>query len=292
MNTDAPVDLRSDTLTHPTDRMRQAMHAAEVGDDTFGDDPTVKRLEAMAAERLGKEAALYVPSGSMGNSTALITYLEIGARSGGSRPALAVHETHAHMFSSDRDRFARALFEVESAAVDTEWGVLTPEHVQQAIAAHPGAEPLLLCIENTHNYTGGGAVTPDEVNAVAGAAHAAGMRVHCDGARLFNAAIAQGVPAAELVARKVLDMNPNSGNLGLNTNPVRLRGTGTFGLSGEPAVFLDGVRIGTFGPAMEVLSQIPARDVRNIRVLRGPASGFLQGSADGSIHIGTRSGPG
>lgn len=199
MNTDAPVDLRSDTLTHPTDRMRQAMHAAEVGDDTFGDDPTVKRLEAMAAERLGKEAALYVPSGSMGNSTALITYLEIGARSGGSRPALAVHETHAHMFSSDRDRFARALFEVESAAVDTEWGVLTPEHVQQAIAAHPGAEPLLLCIENTHNYTGGGAVTPDEVNAVAGAAHAAGMRVHCDGARLFNAAIAQGVPAAELV---------------------------------------------------------------------------------------------
>lgn len=98
--------------------------------------------------------------------------------------------------------------------------------------------------------------------------------------------------AAELVARKVLDMNPNSGNLGLNTNPVRLRGTGTFGLSGEPAVFLDGVRIGTFGPAMEVLSQIPARDVRNIRVLRGAASAFLQGSADGSIHIETRSGPG
>ena len=98
--------------------------------------------------------------------------------------------------------------------------------------------------------------------------------------------------AAELVARKVLDMNPNTGNLGLNTNPVRLRGTGTLGLSGEPAVFLDGVRIGTFGPAMEVLSQIPARDVRNIRVLRGAASAFLQGSADGSIHIETRSGPG
>ncbi|MDD9985212.1 MAG: beta-eliminating lyase-related protein [Spirochaetaceae bacterium] len=199
MNDDATVDLRSDTLTHPTERMRQAIHAAEVGDDTFGDDPTVKRLEAMAAERLGKEAAVYVPSGSMGNSTALITYLEIGSRSGAGRPALAVHETHAHMFSSDRDRFARALFGVESAAVETEWGVLTPDHVQQAVAAHPGAEPLLLCIENTHNYTGGGAVTPAEVNAVAGAAHAAGMRVHCDGARLFNAAVAQGLPAAELV---------------------------------------------------------------------------------------------
>ena len=198
-NADATVDLRSDTLTHPTERMRQAMHAAEVGDDTFGDDPTVQRLEAMAAERLGKEAAVYVPSGSMGNSTALITYLEIGARSGGGRPALAVHETHAHMFSSDRDRFARALFPVESASVDTEWGVLTPDHLQQAIAAHPGAEPRLLCIENTHNYTGGGAVTPAQVNAVTGAAHAAGMRVHCDGARLFNAAVAQGLTAAELV---------------------------------------------------------------------------------------------
>ena len=98
--------------------------------------------------------------------------------------------------------------------------------------------------------------------------------------------------AAELVARQVLDMNPNTGNLGLNANPVRLRGTGTIGLSGEPQVFLDGVRIGGFGPAMEVLSQIPARDVRNIRVLRGPASAFLQGSADGSIHIETRSGSG
>ncbi len=102
--------------------------------------------------------------------------------------------------------------------------------------------------------------------------------------------VSEARTAAELVARRVLDMNPNSGNLGLNTNPVRLRGTGTFGLSGEPAVFLDGVRIGTFGPAMEVLSQIPASEVRNIRVLRGPASAFLQGSADGSIHIETRSG--
>lgn len=102
--------------------------------------------------------------------------------------------------------------------------------------------------------------------------------------------VSEARTAAELVARRVLDMNPNSGNLGLNTNPVRLRGTGTFGLRGEPAVFLDGVRIGTFGPAMEILSQIPASEVRNIRVLRGPASAFLQGSADGSIHIETRSG--
>ena len=199
MNADAPMDLRSDTLTHPTERMRQAMHAAEVGDDCFGEDPTVKRLEAMAAERLGKEAAVYVPSGSMANSTALITHLEIGSRSGDGRPPLVVHESHAHMFSGDRERLAAALFAFEPVVVDTEWGVLTPEHLQQAIAAHPGAAPLLLCIENTHNYTGGGAVTPAQVNAVADAAHAAGMRVHCDGARLFNAAVAQRLPAAELV---------------------------------------------------------------------------------------------
>ncbi len=102
----------------------------------------------------------------------------------------------------------------------------------------------------------------------------------------------QARTAAELVAREILDMNPNTGNLGLNTNPVRLRGTRTFGSGGEPAVFLDGVRIGTFGPAMEVLSQIPAGDVRNIRVRRGPASTLLDGSADGSIHIETRSGSG
>ncbi len=200
MNGDAPIDLRSDTVTHPTERMRQAMSAAEVGDDCFAEDPTVKRLEATAAERLGMDAAVFVPSGSMANSAALITHLETGS-SDGDRPALVVHEAHAHLFAGDRDRLARALFDVEPAAVDTEWGVITPEHLRQAIAAHPGAAPRLLCIENTHNYTGGGAVTPAQVNAAAAAAHAAGMRVHCDGARLFNAAVALGLPAAELVAQ-------------------------------------------------------------------------------------------
>ena len=196
------LDLRSDTVTRPTERMRQAMHAAEVGDDCFAEDPTVNRLEAMAAERLGKEAAVYVPSGTMANSTALITHLQLGSDAAGNgAPALAVHESHAHMFSSDRDRLARALFPLETEAVDTEWGVITPDHLQAAIAAHPGAAPTLACIENTHNYTGGGALTPAQVNALADAAHAAGMRVHCDGARLFNAAVALRLPAADLVAQ-------------------------------------------------------------------------------------------
>ena len=194
------LDLRSDTVTRPTERMRQAMHAAEVGDDCFAEDPTVNRMEAMAAERLGKEAAVYVPSGTMANSTALITHLQLGSGSSGNgAPALAVHEAHAHMFSSDRDRLARALFPLETEAVATEWGVITPDHLQAATAAHPDAAPTLLCIENTHNYTGGGAVTPAQVHAGAAAAHAAGMHVHCDGARLFNAAVAQGLPAADLV---------------------------------------------------------------------------------------------
>ena len=200
MNGRAPIDLRSDTVTHPTERMRQAMRAAEVGDDCFGEDPTVERLEAAAAERLGMDAAVFVPSGSMANSAALIAHLQTGG-SGAGRPALVVHETNAHMFASGRDRLARALFDVEPAAVDTEWGVITPEHLRQAIAARPGAEPRLLCMENTHNYTGGGALTPAQVNAAAAAAHAAGMRVHCDGARLFNAAVALGLPAADLVAQ-------------------------------------------------------------------------------------------
>ena len=200
MNGGAPIDLRSDTVTHPTERMRQAMSAAEVGDDCFAEDPTVTRLEAAAAERLGMEAAVFVPSGSMANGAALITHLQTGGNGGG-RPALVVHEANAHMFASDRDRLARALYDVAPAAVETEWGIITPEHVRQAIAAHPGAEPRLLCLENTHNYTGGGAVTPAQVNAAAAAARAAGMRVHCDGARLFNAAVALGLPAAELVAQ-------------------------------------------------------------------------------------------
>lgn len=194
------LDLRSDTLTLPTKQMRQAMYTAEVGDDVFAEDPTVIRLEAMAAERLGKEAAMYVPSGTMANSTALITCLQLGSsETAAGTPALAVHEANAHMFSSDRDRLACALFPLETEAVETEWGVITPHHLQAAISSHRDADPRLLCIENTHNYTGGGALTPAQIGEVAAAAHAAGMHVHCDGARLFNAAIAQQLPADELV---------------------------------------------------------------------------------------------
>ncbi len=189
-----PIDLRSDTVTRPTEQMRQAMQAAEVGDDNFGEDPTVTQLETIAAARLGKEAALFVPSGTMANSTALIAHLE-GAPDG----SLVVHESRAHMFSAGRDRFARAMFDVECATVDTEWGVISPADLGAAIDSHPQARPHLLCIENTHNYRCGGAWTAAQVADLSAAARAAGMRVHCDGARIFNAAVAQSVPAADLV---------------------------------------------------------------------------------------------
>ena len=116
--TEAAIDLRSDTVTRPTERMRRAMLEAEVGDDCFGEDPTVARLEAMAAERMGKEAATYVPSGTMANSTALMTHVADGEGT-----SLVIHEARAHMFSADRDRLARALFDMEAVPTDTDWGL-------------------------------------------------------------------------------------------------------------------------------------------------------------------------
>ena len=194
MNAMGVIDMRSDTVTRPTARMRQAMFEAEVGDDCFAEDPTVTRFEAMAAERLGKEAAIYLPSGTMANSTALTAHLE-----GTAGPALVIHEERAHMFSADRDRFARALFEIRTAAIDTEWGGITAEQVRAAVEAYSDTIPRLLCIENSHNHRSGSALTPCQVRTVCAEARAAGMRVHCDGARIFNAAVAQSIPAADLV---------------------------------------------------------------------------------------------
>ncbi len=200
MTEDKVIDLRSDTLTHPTEQMRRAMQAAEVGDDCHSEDPTVNRLEAIAAERLSMESALYLPSGTMANSTALITHLQLtNGKPNDETPGLVVHEVHAHMFSADRDRIAKALFPIKSASILTEWGVITPTQLQATLSFHPNSHPRLLCLENTHNYTGGGALTPRQMSNVATTAHSAGMHVHCDGARLFNAAIAQQLPVSDLV---------------------------------------------------------------------------------------------
>ncbi len=186
-----PVDLRSDTFTHPTAAMRQAMFEAEVGDDVFMEDPTVRRLERMAAEAMGKEAALFVASGTMGNLVAVLTQTQRGDR------VVVGDEAHIYYYEGDGERRLAGV-ELVPIANDAQ-GRLDPALVQEALEA-AGPPATLVCLENTHNRCGGGVLTAAETAAVADVAHSHGARVHLDGARIFNAAVALGVPAAELVA--------------------------------------------------------------------------------------------
>jgi threonine aldolase len=185
------VDLRSDTFTHPTPTMRRAMFEAEVGDDVFMEDPTVRRLERMAAEAVGKEAALFVASGTMGNLVAVLNQTQRGDR------VVVGSEAHIYYYEGDGQR---RLAGVELVPVpNDEQGGLDPALVREALEA-PGPPATLVCLENTHNRCGGGVLTAAETAAVADVAHSHGARVHLDGARIFNAAVALGVPAAELAA--------------------------------------------------------------------------------------------
>lgn len=187
-----PVDLRSDTVTHPTPAMRRAMAEAEVGDDVMGEDPTVRRLQDLAARKLGKEAALLVPSGTMGNIAALLVHTR--------RQGEFVVEREAHMFLSEAGA-AAALAGVQAWPLEGKAGVLAPEQVRAAIRGDDPHHPrtTLVCLENTHNRHGGAPLTRDATRAVAEVAHAQGIPLHVDGARIFNAAAALGVPAADLV---------------------------------------------------------------------------------------------
>lgn len=186
-----PVDLRSDTFTHPTAAMRQAMFEAEVGDDVFMEDPTVRRLEGMAAEAMGKEAALFVASGTMGNLVAVLTQTQRGDR------VVVGDEAHIYYYEGDGERRLAGV-ELVPLPNDAQGG-LDPALVQEALEAS-GPPATLVCLENTHNRCGGGVLTAAETAAVADVAHSHGARVHLDGARIFNAAVALGVPAAELTA--------------------------------------------------------------------------------------------
>ena len=186
------VDLRSDTMTRPTPEMREAMARAEVGDDVWGEDPTVKRLEAMAAERLGKDAALYVSSGTMGNLLSVLAHTQSGQE--------VVLDLDSHIFNSEVGG-AAVIGGVQMLPLKTARGFLTPAQVQEAIRpANIHIAPTgLVCLENTHNRHGGTCCTPEEIAAVAAVAHAAGVPVHLDGARLFNAAVALKRDAREIV---------------------------------------------------------------------------------------------
>jgi len=187
------ADLRSDTFTVPDEPMRAAMARAEVGDDVWGEDPTIHRLEETIAGRLGKQAAMYVPSGTMSNLCAVAAQTSPGDE--------VIGDAEAHV----------AVYEVAGSAVvagvqlrllDCPEGVPSADAVSAAVRPPNVHHPVsrLLALENTHNRRGGLAVRAEAVAGAAAAAHASGLRVHCDGARLFNAAVALDATAVELVA--------------------------------------------------------------------------------------------
>ncbi len=187
-----PIDLRSDTVTRPTAPMRKAMAEAEVGDDVYGEDPTVNRLEARAAEILGMEAALFVPSGTMGNAIAIRILTRRGDE--------VLVERRSHVVRYELSGMS-VLSGVMPRMADAPGGHLTPEHVRAATAprAYYKSDVSLVVLENTHNLGGGTVQRVDEVQAVVAAARECGFRVHVDGARIWNAAVALGVPPKALV---------------------------------------------------------------------------------------------
>ena len=186
------VDLRSDTVTQPTPEMRRAMAAAEVGDDVFGDDPTLNRLERTAADLLGKEAAVFVASGTMGNLVSILAHAQRGDE--------VILGNRSHIFRNEAGG-ASALGGVSYYTVPNDSrGMLDPDDVLTAIRSADVHEPntAVVALENTHNLCGGAVLTPEQTKTVADAAHGRDIPVHLDGARVFNAAVALEAPVAEL----------------------------------------------------------------------------------------------
>ena len=185
------IDLRSDTTTRPTQGMRDAMARAEVGDDMMGDDPTTRALEEAAAARVGKEAGLFVPSGTMGNLVALLTHCV-------ARGDEAIAGSESHICNHEgMGSSALGGIPVRVAQNDMR-GYMQPADIKAL--ARPWPRTVLACIENTHNRCGGAALTATEMRDMTRAAHEAGLQVHVDGARIFNAAAALETDPATLVA--------------------------------------------------------------------------------------------
>ncbi len=183
------IDLRSDTVTQPTDAMRKAMARAEVGDDVYGEDPTVNRLQDMAAALLGKRAALFVPSGTMGNQLAIRAHTQPGQE--------VIVESKAHIVRYEQGA-AGALAGVQLHWVVGDRGIMTAEQVEAAIRPKdPYSIPTgLICIENTHNSGGGTIYSLSTIEKIRAIATKHGIPMHLDGARLFNAVAATTLPAA------------------------------------------------------------------------------------------------
>ncbi|HEU5233379.1 MAG TPA: GntG family PLP-dependent aldolase [Terriglobales bacterium] len=188
------IDLRSDTVTRPTPAMRRAMAEAEVGDDVYGEDPTVNRLEASAARIFGREAALFVPTGTMGNQIAIKVHTRPGQE--------IICEERAHIL--DWEMAMPALF--SGCLIRTlrgEDGILTWSEIKNKIpsSSYARAQTGLIELENTHNMAGGAITAPEVTNEICRQAHDRGIPVHLDGARIFNAAVALGRPVAEVAGK-------------------------------------------------------------------------------------------
>jgi len=186
------IDLRSDTVTQPTPEMREAMASAKVGDDVYGDDPTVNRLQETASALMGKEAALFVPSGTMGNLAGILAHCQRGDE------VIIGNKNHTFLFEAGG---ISALGGIHSHQIPNQAdGSLLPEDVEAAIRPDDAHDPIsrLVCLENTHNRCGGTVQDVAYTRGIAELAHAHGLKVHLDGARVFNAAAALDVEAKEL----------------------------------------------------------------------------------------------
>ncbi|MBN8193108.1 aminotransferase class I/II-fold pyridoxal phosphate-dependent enzyme [Bacillus sp. NTK074B] len=179
------IDLRSDTVTKPTEEMRRAAYGAEVGDDVYGEDPTVLKLEKEAARILGKEEALFVTSGTQGNQIAVLTHTRPGNE--------ILLETNSHIFYYESGAVA-ALAGVQTRTITGKNGEMEPEEIEAAIRTEDQHFPEtgLICLENSHNRAGGAVVSPENMKAIHAIARKYSIPVHVDGARLFNAVASSG----------------------------------------------------------------------------------------------------
>lgn len=191
---DKIIDLRSDTVTKPSAAMRQAMAEAEVGDDVYLEDPTVNRLQARAAEIFGREAGLFVPSGSMGNLTCIMAQAERGQE--------VICEAAGHVYNYEMASMA-ALGGVLPRVIPTADGIMTWEQIAPAIREKTYTRPqtALIALENTHNMAGGTVYPTGLAHVICDQAHEAGLKVHLDGARIFNAAVHLGQEVSELTKK-------------------------------------------------------------------------------------------
>lgn len=176
------IDFRSDTITKPTDEMRKAMGAAEVGDDVYGEDPTVNRLEQLAAMKVGKEAALFVPTGTMGNQIALLTHTEHGQE--------AILDDWSHIIRFEGGGLA-LISGLQARRISIDKGIYTANEIKKAIVINNdihAAQTGIICIENTHNMAGGTVTPLKHLKKIYELSKAYNIPIHTDGARIFNAA--------------------------------------------------------------------------------------------------------